>query len=190
MYARDAREQQKRLPAGRVTKYPSVFKNHRELAFSTPGSDLRGIGKPEHLHFPLVPGQSTSWKPRKSTSWEPRGHPSHDGRGGIRSIYTAGSPLPFDVIYHDPRLERSPKGSEEFSLAKYYPKVLSQPAPAPAPPTPSTQPSPPPTPWLTPLAPLQLSPPSTPFLTPVAPLRPSPPSTPRPAPPRQVGRFT
>ena len=109
MYARDAREQQANVPAGQRKPYPSRYGNAERLDLSTPGSQLKPGARPAWLHQPLTPGQTAAWTPRS-------GNPI----GAVRSIYTAGNPMKFDVAYHDPRLGTSAGGSGNFALATYH----------------------------------------------------------------------
>ena len=109
MYARDARQQQANVPAGRRKPYPSTYGNFEELELSTPGSQLRPEYDREWLHHPLTPGQSATWTSRSGIK-----------AGAVRSIYTAGNPKEFDVAYHDPRRGTSARGSGKFGLATYH----------------------------------------------------------------------
>ncbi|OTA62098.1 hypothetical protein K449DRAFT_465496 [Hypoxylon sp. EC38] len=112
MYARDARQQQSGLPAGKARPYPSPFKNGERLPLSTPGSIPRNKPNPEWLHHPLIPGRTTTWDPQRDAKL-----------GGVRSFYTEGNASQFDVGYHDPKLGKSARGHDKFSLANYHAAV-------------------------------------------------------------------
>ncbi|KAI0105631.1 hypothetical protein F4776DRAFT_474219 [Hypoxylon sp. NC0597] len=112
MYARDARQQQSGLPAGKARPYPSPFRNGEALPLLTPGSTPRNKHNPEWLHHPLIPGRTTTWDPQRDVN-----------RGGVRSFYTEGNTNQFDVGYHDPKLGTSARGHHEFSLANYHAAV-------------------------------------------------------------------
>ncbi len=114
MYAREARRQQATVQPDLVRrkkdkgKYPSPFKNHdNEVNLSTPGS-AGPEGDTEWVHQPLIPGRVEAW------------HRGIDS-GAVRSFYTRGNPLQFDVGYHDPSRSPTRGGSEKFSLATYHP---------------------------------------------------------------------
>jgi hypothetical protein len=61
------------------------------------------------LHYPLKPGQTTTWKPG------PNALP-----GAIRSFYTDGDPNTFSVGYHN--LDH-PVKKDDYLLAEYVPAV-------------------------------------------------------------------
>ncbi|KAI0378643.1 hypothetical protein F5Y04DRAFT_261263 [Hypomontagnella monticulosa] len=107
MYAREARQQQDGVPAGKRLPYPSRFGNGEVLPLSTPGTSKHG--RSEWLHHPLIPGRSNTWVPYR-----------RDPVGGVRSFYTEGDTSQFDVGFHDPKIPGYPKGREPFSLARYH----------------------------------------------------------------------
>lgn len=109
IYAREAREQQAGVPDSEAWPYPSVYYNNEPLALSTPGSQSKN-GR-TWLHYPLIPGRSSSWSPDSTVE-----------RGAIRSFFTAGNSHNFDVGYHDPRLWTTGGRYGDFVLARYHPK--------------------------------------------------------------------
>ncbi|KAI2778796.1 hypothetical protein F4815DRAFT_476675 [Daldinia loculata] len=109
MYAREARQQQSGLPDGQGVPYPSYFGNGERVSLSTPGSALAPSGRHGWLHHPLIPGRTTTWTPGSNTR-----------PGGVRSIYTDGNIVEFDVGYHDVRIGTTGRGSGKFAVANYH----------------------------------------------------------------------
>lgn len=104
----DARAQQANVPTVSARPYPSRFRNEEGLPLTTPGSATRLYGSREWQHYPFIPGQTTTWTPGS-------GPP-----GAVRSVYTAGNPMDFDVIYHYEQSGTSAEGHSTFSMATYH----------------------------------------------------------------------
>ena len=113
MLASEVREQLAGVPDSQGRPYPSVFYYSKYLPLSTPGSQPKYTNSGRTwLHYPLIPGQSSTWKPY--TGVRP---------GAVRIFFTAGDPYKFDVGYHDPRLRKIGQKNGPFVLATYHPEI-------------------------------------------------------------------
>ncbi|KAI0199380.1 hypothetical protein F4808DRAFT_215973 [Astrocystis sublimbata] len=115
IYAREVRAQQAKAPEqlpGRA-KYPSVYYNSEELPLSSPGAPTaKDPEKRQWIHQPVIPGQTTQYRPVKGNRPE-----------GIRTFYTEGDRRTYDVGYHDPSVKTRKGDNGGFSLATYVPAV-------------------------------------------------------------------
>ncbi|KAI0532051.1 hypothetical protein GGR58DRAFT_523600 [Xylaria digitata] len=116
--AAEFRAQQANAPPHQQAPYPSYFRNGEGLSLSTPGSIIRPGHGNEWVHHPLTPGQTTTWTPQSGIA-----------RGAIRSVYTAGAPTQFDVIYHDRGAGTSGRGHGQFVIANYHAAAAAAPPP-------------------------------------------------------------
>jgi hypothetical protein len=66
------------------------------------------------MHQPLIPGRNEAWK-------------DEIDKGAVRSIWTQGDPMKFDVAFHDPSQGFTPNGTAEFSKAIYHAAVQTLP---------------------------------------------------------------
>lgn len=102
MYAKDARAQVANAPPPAKRGYPSYYGNKESL-----GTQVIRQANGGYTHSPLLPGQTTAYKP----GMDP---------GAWRSLYNDNDRNDFDTMYHDPKKPNIIGKNNQFSKGNYH----------------------------------------------------------------------